>query len=85
MAIRKGKEFKAVYDAATLFVDQVLRKRGSLFTPAKPVWTQAAIDDLYNRFVLQPDTSNASFEEKFHKQLAGAPPATVQLTACGSS
>ena len=35
-------------------------------------------EDLHRRFVQQPDTSSASFEQKLRQQLQGAPPATFQ-------
>jgi hypothetical protein len=39
------------------------------------------IDDLHTRFNLAPDPSSDRFEVKLKRQLAGAPPATIQLAA----
>jgi len=71
----------AVYDAAERFVDECLRSDGSLFTPARPVWGQAKIDDFYTRFVVNEDVGEGNFLEKLEKQLAGAHDATIQLAA----
>jgi hypothetical protein len=79
MARPKGKRLKPQYDAIALFVERVLKSRDSLFTPGHAVWSAATVQDLYHRFVEHPDTSADSFEAKFQKQLAGAPPATIQL------
>jgi 5-methylcytosine-specific restriction protein B len=81
MAKLKAKKLQLLYDAAASFVDRVLRGRDSLFTPGQPVWSDQVVADLYHRFVEQPDASANSFEDKFEKQLAGAPSATVQLAA----
>ena len=70
-----------VYEAAALFVREGLESDGSLFSPGQPVWTEAAAVDLERRFVQNPDTSDDSFEEKFHRQLAGAPSTTIRLAA----
>jgi 5-methylcytosine-specific restriction protein B len=67
------------YDAAQRFVDAALRQDDSLFTPGVPIWTAATIDDLYQRFVENPDESSDSFEAKLRRQLSGAAPQTYQL------
>jgi hypothetical protein len=67
------------YNAAQRFVDVALRADDSLFTPSRPVWSLANLDDLYRRFIEQPDTGGDSFEVKFQHQLQGAPPAIYQL------
>ena len=67
------------YDAAKRFVDAALRNDDSIFTPGEPIWIPAHIDDLYTRFVLNPDESGDGFDTKFRRQLAGAPPAVYQL------
>lgn len=72
---------KSVYDAAARFVEAALITHGSLFTPHQPIWSDATIADLYDRFVKHPDDSSASFEEKFQKQLKGGPADTYQLAA----
>lgn len=70
-----------VYEAAQRFADAALRHDDSLFTPGYPVWTQATVDDLYERFVQHPDSSDDTFMAKFRRQLAEAPAETVQLAA----
>jgi 5-methylcytosine-specific restriction protein B len=67
------------YAAARLFVSSALRTNGSLFTPGRPIWSVSIVDDLYERFVAQPDTSSDSFEVKFRRQLTSAPDETIQL------
>lgn len=71
---------QAVYAAAQRFVDAALRSDDSLFTPGRPIWTTANIDELYRRLVEQPDEGSGSFEEKLRQQLAGAPPEVYQFT-----
>ena len=70
-----------VYAAARRFVDTCLRADGSLFLPNRGVWSAPVLDDLHHRFNLAPDTSSDSFEDKFARQLEGAPAATIQLAA----
>ncbi len=52
-----------------------------MLTPGRPVWSLSALDELHQRFVLQPDTSHLSFEQKLAGQLTGAPDDAVQLMA----
>ena len=70
-----------VYDAARQFESAALRADDSLFTPGASIWARGSIDDLYERFVLKPDNSKDTFENKFRRQLAGAPSDTIQLAA----
>ena len=70
-----------VYAAAELFRAQGLQIDGSIFTPGRPVWSDAVIADLYRRFVEEPDESSDSFLVKFERQLAGADDTTIQLAA----
>ena len=79
MARRAGRE--AVYAVAERFVEEALRSDGSLFTPGAAIWSAENIEDLYERFVGNPDESSDSFEDKFRRQLEGAPPETRQLAA----
>jgi 5-methylcytosine-specific restriction protein B len=72
---------RPAYEAARRFVDVDLRGDGSLFLPDRAVWSTSTLEDLHARFNLAPDVSAASFEDKFSRQLAGAPAATVQLAA----
>src|SRR6266536_1512781 len=79
MARITSTDVQPFYAAAQRFVDAALRADESLFTPGTAVWSPANIDDLYRRFVEQPDLGGDSFEAKFRRQLADAPPATYQL------
>ena len=46
------------------------------------VWSLPVLEELYQRFVLQPDVRRGtSFMEKFHHQLEGATPQCFQLAA----
>jgi TIR domain len=74
----RGPGADEVYAAARRVIDAGLRTDGSVFTPGAAIWTLERADDLYRRFVQQPDTSPASFEQKLRRQLQGAPPATFQ-------
>ncbi|MDP9474898.1 MAG: AAA family ATPase [Actinomycetota bacterium] len=66
---------------AERFVNEALRSDGSLFTPGGPIWSAENIKDLYDRFVRNPIETSESFEEKFRRQLKGAPLETKQLAA----
>lgn len=69
------------YAAAQSFVDRALLADDSLFTPGVAVWTAANLDELYQRFVGQPDESADSFMVKFQRQIGGAQPTVIQLAA----
>jgi 5-methylcytosine-specific restriction protein B len=79
MARRAGRD--AVYAVAERLVEETLEKDGSLFTPGKLIWSAENIEDLYERFVGHPDESSDRFEDKFRRQLEGAPLETRQLAA----
>ena len=81
MALHPDAGTSPVYQAAEVFRDQALRADGSIFDPDRRVWTPQVIDDLYQRFVEQPDESSDSFITKFERQLLGAEDATTQLAA----
>ena len=81
MSKKPGYGPQLVYDAAERFVDACLRAGGSLFTPGEAIWSPQHIEDLHQRFVARPDTSDGTFEVKFRRQLEGAPAETVQLAA----
>lgn len=81
MAQIPDSSVKPIYSACERFVNESLRHDGSLFTPGQAIWSQPVIDDLYRRFVEQPDTSNRTFMVKWREQLAGAPTETYQLAA----
>lgn len=72
---------RAVYEVSQRFLRDCLLEDGSLFTPGSAVWSTTVLHDLKRRFVDRPDVSSDNFETKFQRQLAGAPPATVQLAA----
>ena len=69
------------YEAARRIVENGLRRDDSLFTPGRSIWSLPNLAELQARFVDRPDTSNDSFENKFRRQLAGAPAEAVQLAA----
>ena len=81
MARTGGAQNDITYQAAQRLVDNCLRRDDSLFTPGRAIWSRQNLAELQTRFVDRPDESNDSFENKFRRQLAGAPPATVQLAA----
>lgn len=68
--------------AVDTFVTQAFKEEsGSLFTPGVPIWTVANLTELKQRFIDQPDESDANFETKLNKQLAGASDGALQLMA----
>jgi len=68
------------YRAAEQFVTNCLKNGQSLFAPARSVWTVGPINELYYRFVGNPDYSKGpDFIQKLEGQLAGAPPDVVAL------
>lgn len=71
----------ATYDAADRFVAIALRRDDSLFTPGREIWGAPVVEDLWNRFVNQPDQSSDSFVVKLERQLSDAPDETIQLMA----
>lgn len=77
----KEPDHKPLYAAAEQFVDQCLRQDGSLFTPGKAIWTLAAANDLYDRFVVNANLGGGSFDEKLTRQLEEAGPQTIQFAA----
>ena len=74
-------EREEVYAVADRFVEETLKRDGSLFTPGTTIWSAENIEDLYERFVGNPDESSDRFEDKFRRQLEGAPRETRQLAA----
>lgn len=79
MARITATDVQPFYAAAQRFIDAALRKDDSLFTPGTPIWSLTNVDDLYRRFIEQPDLGGDSFEAKFQRQLASASPAIYQL------
>jgi 5-methylcytosine-specific restriction protein B len=68
-----------LYAITTRFVDECLRRDGSLFTPDRTIWSTAILEDLYERFAGHPDTSGDPFNRKLARQLADAPDTSIQL------
>mgnify|MGYP001028650433 CR=1 FL=1 len=75
------EKHQAFYDAAERFVDNVLRKDDSLFTPGVALWTLPNLQSLHEQFISQPDTSNDTFINKFKRQLENTSPEVYQLAA----
>ena len=69
------------YDVAQRWVDDVLPRDRSLFTPAHRIWSLQTIDDLRTRIVNEPDEPLDGFLEKLEMQLHGAGTSTIQLAA----
>jgi len=70
------------YVASDRFVQECLRHEGSLFTPGRTIWASGPVEDLYERFVRNPDESKGfDFTRKLIGQLAGAPADVFQLAA----
>lgn len=75
----EGAEY--IYQVAERFKETALLATDSLLTPGRPVWTAESLEELHQRFVLQPDTSKLSFEQKLAKQLTDASDDAIQLMA----
>jgi hypothetical protein len=60
------------YSAAERFVQNCLRREGSLFTPDRRIWTADQVLELYRRVVENPDLGEEEFAPKLLGQLAGA-------------
>jgi AAA domain (dynein-related subfamily) len=68
------------YVAAARFVEECLRREGSLFTPGRAIWSESPISTLYERFVGSPDESKGvDFTTKLLGQLSGASADVIQL------
>jgi MoxR-like ATPase len=74
-------DLDATYKIIRQFVDVAFRTQGSLLTPDKQIWTPEICDDLYKRFVENPDESSRSFFVKLKEQLAGSEAQTIKLAA----
>lgn len=62
-----------LYFAANRFIEQGLRRDGSLFVPGGEVWRADVADDFYKRFVEEADyESGKNFDDKLRGQLEGA-------------
>ena len=67
------------YKHTARVIDATLRRDDSLFSPGRPIWSRAIIEDLRQRFVEHPDESSDRFDQKLKRQLSGAPEETTQL------
>ncbi len=72
-------DLSATYMAAERFVDVALRRDDSLFTPGRPIWSIATLEELDQRYVQAPDPGEGTFEDKLRIQIAGASADAVQL------
>ena len=75
--LREGAE--EVYNAAQEWVEQVLRRDGSLFTPGEQIWSKEWLGELHQRFLDNPDVQGPGFFGKLHTQLDGSLPKVYQL------
>ena len=74
-----GEGAEKVYNAAQEWVEQALRRDGSLFTPGEKIWSSEWLGELHKRFLNNPDESNATFLDKLKGQLKGSPAQVYQL------
>lgn len=81
MARYPSPSSRAVYAAADQWVSRALRADDSLFTPGRAVWAPDALEDLWQRFVVEEDLSSDPFATKLERQLDGASDATIELAA----
>lgn len=81
MPVDKARAETGLYDAAGVFRDRALLSEDSLFTPGQPIWTMESLDDFHQRYVVQTDTGDESFDKKLEGQLEGADDGTIQLAA----
>ena len=70
---------KAVYGVFQLWNEQALKSDGSIFTPGRPIWSAANLDELNRDFVEKPILTKDSFAEKLDKQLEHSSDGAVQL------
>lgn len=69
-----------MYEAAERWRDDFLLGNRSLFSGA-PLDAAAAVQELVDAYVLQPDVGSGTFYDKLEQQLAGVTPSAVQLAA----
>jgi len=71
---------KIVYAAIEIVVEQIFHKDGSLFRPDQPIWTEANLRLLNERFIDTPAKApGQNFIERLKDQLAGASDTIYQL------
>jgi hypothetical protein len=56
-------DLSATYAAAERFVDVALRRDDLLFTPGRPIWSMATLQELDRRYVQAPDPGEGTFED----------------------
>jgi 5-methylcytosine-specific restriction protein B len=72
----------ACYDAVARFVDDCLRREGSLFTPERSIWSEACAGDLHKRVTQNRDAAKGvDFLQRLRGPLAGGSEDVVQLAA----
>ena len=70
-----------VYTVAGHWVECALRKDDSLFTPGKPIWSPALLQELRSHFLENPDLGEGGFYDKLRQQLENCSPEAYQLMA----
>ena len=70
-----------VYTVAGHWVECALRKDDSLFTPGKPIWSPALLQELRSHFLESPDLGGGGFYDKLRQQLEDCSPEAYQLMA----
>ena len=68
-----------VYTVAGHWVECALRKDDSLFTPGKPIWSPALLQELRSHFLERPDLEGDGFYDKLRQQLEDCSPEAYQL------
>lgn len=72
---------QATMDGIRKFVEVAFRTEDSLFTPGRKIWKPGNRAEIYERFVLNPDTSGDPFTEKFRGQIGEAGDESIQFAA----
>lgn len=71
----------ALYEAAAAWSDRCLLAGGSLLGASSDLWSKEYLDELYTRFVRNPNEGEGNFQNKLRSQLARATPGAIQLMA----
>jgi hypothetical protein len=77
----REKGFEEFYLAVEAIKERCLRDLDSLFAPGRAIWSRGSANELYRRFVGNPDESKLDFVQKLQGQLEGASGDVVQLAA----
>ena len=75
------EHLSGAYATAERFVEQGLRRDGSLFTPDRAIWSLAGFEELDRLYVQAPDMGEGTFEQKLRVQIGGGSAAAIQLMA----